>query len=151
MDRPSAHRLRRGRFSEPGRLYLLTSVTEHRTPILTDLRLARLLVAEFRHAQQASTARSLAWVVMPDHFHWLMELQQTTLSSVMRQLKSRSTCAINKACLRSGRLWQAGFHDRALRHEEDVRAIARYIIANPLRAGLVQKIGDYPHWDAVWL
>ncbi|NES12115.1 REP-associated tyrosine transposase [Pseudomonas laurentiana] len=151
MDRPSSHRLRRGRVSEPGRLYLLTSVTEHRTPILTDWRLARLLVAEFRHAQQESTARSLAWVVMPDHFHWLMELQQATLSSVMRQLKSRSTCAINRACLRSGRLWQVGFHDRALRREEDIRAIARYIVANPLRAGLVQKIGDYPHWDAVWL
>jgi hypothetical protein len=29
--------------------------------------------------------------------------------------------------------------------------LARYIVANPLRAGLVEHLGDYPHWDAVWL
>jgi hypothetical protein len=29
--------------------------------------------------------------------------------------------------------------------------MARYIIANPLRAGLVDRIGDYPLWDAMWL
>jgi hypothetical protein len=32
-----------------------------------------------------------------------------------------------------------------------LRDIARYIIANPLRAGLAESIGDYPHWDAIWL
>jgi len=29
--------------------------------------------------------------------------------------------------------------------------MARYIVANPLRAGLVERIGDYPLWDATWL
>jgi hypothetical protein len=38
-----------------------------------------------------------------------------------------------------------------LRRQDDVRAVARYIVANPLRAGLVRDIGDYSHWDAVWL
>ena len=42
-------------------------------------------------------------------------------------------------------------YDHALRKDEDVKKIARYIIANPLRAGLVEKIEDYPYWDAVWL
>ena len=46
---------------------------------------------------------------------------------------------------------QDGYHDHALRQEEDLRAVARYIIANPVRAGLVERIGDYPHWDAAWL
>ena len=35
--------------------------------------------------------------------------------------------------------------------DEDMRAMARYIVANPLRASLVEHIGDYPLWDAVWL
>jgi hypothetical protein len=38
-----------------------------------------------------------------------------------------------------------------LRRDEDLRAVARYVILNPVRAGLVQRVGDYPHWDAVWL
>jgi hypothetical protein len=49
------------------------------------------------------------------------------------------------------RLWQDGFHDRAVRRDEDIVAIARYIVANPLRAGLVERLADYPHWDAIWL
>ena len=48
-------------------------------------------------------------------------------------------------------VWQPGYFDRALRAEEDVREVARYIVANPLRASLCQYIGDYPLWDAGWL
>lgn len=151
MDRPSSHRLRRGRFSEPGRLYLLTSKTEQRAPIFSDFHLARRVVHQFREAQQEASVTSLAWVVMPDHFHWLIELHDVTLKTLMRRVKSRSTCAVNKACGRQGRLWQQGFHDRALRREEDIVAVARYIVANPLRAGLAKRLGEYPHWDAVWL
>ena len=36
----------------------------------------------------------------------------------------------------------AGFHDRALRRDEDTLSTARYIVANPLRAGLVKNIRD---------
>ncbi|MFM2004374.1 MAG: hypothetical protein RLZZ09_29 [Pseudomonadota bacterium] len=32
-----------------------------------------------------------------------------------------------------------------------MQGIARYNVVNPLRAGLVDRIGDYPHWDAAWL
>ena len=34
---------------------------------------------------------------------------------------------------------------------EDIKALSRYIVANPLRAGLVENIGEYSHWDAIWL
>ncbi|MGE8387681.1 MAG: REP-associated tyrosine transposase [Pseudomonas sp.] len=151
MDRPHSDQLRIGRFSERNRLYLLTSTTLHRAPVLSGFRSARLLVSQFRQAEEESAARSLAWVVMPDHFHWLIELGPVSLKTLMRRVKSRSTCAINRHQGRYGRLWQKGFHDRALRREEDVRAMARYIVMNPKRAGLVERVGDYPHWDAIWL
>jgi hypothetical protein len=48
-------------------------------------------------------------------------------------------------------VWQTSFHDHALRREEDVLSVARFVVANPLRAGLVKSLRDYPHWDAVWL
>lgn len=51
----------------------------------------------------------------------------------------------------SGGLWQPGFHDRAIRRQQDVRKAARYIVANPLRAGLVTDVLKYPYWDAVWM
>ncbi|MNN82247.1 hypothetical protein D3C81_1991650 [compost metagenome] len=52
---------------------------------------------------------------------------------------------------RKGSLWQQGYHDRALRRDEDLVKLARYVVANPLRAGLVEKLGDYPLWDAIWV
>ncbi|ELQ10491.1 hypothetical protein A986_22350 [Pseudomonas fluorescens BRIP34879] len=41
--------------------------------------------------------------------------------------------------------------DQAQRQQDDLVKTARHVVANPLRAGLVDRIGDYPLWDAVWL
>ena len=93
----------------------------------------------------------MAWVIMPDHFHWLIQLERYTLAQLMQAIKSRSTLTINRALNESGAFWQTGYHDRAIHDGEDLLPFARYIVANPLRAGLVEKIGDYPLWDACWL
>lgn len=143
--------LRSGRFSEPGRIYLLTAVVHQRRSVFADFVAGRLLVAELRSAVDDGWVGSLAWVVMPDHLHWLIELREVSLGAVMRREKGRSSRSVNRYLRQQGALWQAGYHDRAVRQEEDVVVIARYVVANPLRAGLVRRIGDYPMWDAVWL
>ncbi|MHC8374781.1 REP-associated tyrosine transposase [Pseudomonas sp. MDT1-16] len=146
-----AHRLRTGRYSETGQIYLLTAVVLNRQPLFRDFKSGRLVVDALRTAEREGFATSLAWVVMPDHFHWLIELQNIKLSTLMARTKSRTTVALNREMKRVGPIWQPGFHDRAIRKEEDLPAVARYIVANPLRAGLVEKVGDYPLWDAIWL
>ena len=143
--------LRRGRYSEIGRAYLVTSVCMDRVPVFADWRLGRLVVQEFRMAEELGIADSLAWVVMPDHFHWLCILRQGSLARLMQRVKSRSAIAVNRATLGNSALWQAGYHDHALREDEDIKDVARYVVANPVRAGLVTTVGDYPLWDAVWL
>nr|WP_100547733.1 MULTISPECIES: transposase [unclassified Pseudomonas] len=148
---PHSARLRAGRFSETQRIYLLTATTENREILFSDFTVGRLVVAELKTAQQDGLAESLAWVLMPDHLHWLVALQQGSISNLMRRIKGRSAKRINELTRRQGKLWQDGFHDRALRREEDVLPAARYIVANPLRAGLVNRAGDYPLWDSVWL
>ena len=149
--RPNSHRLRRGRYSEPERAYLVTAVVHQRRPVFSDWRIGRLLVAEFKRAHDSGQVNSLAWVVMPDHFHWLLQIIDGHLSHVVGVTKARCTHSVNKKIGLSGPLWQSGFHDRAIRDDEDVRHFARYVVANPLRAGLVSRIGDYPLWDAAWL
>ena len=145
-------RLRKGRSSEPNRIYLLTSVVDQRRPVFSDWRLGRLVVDQFRKAQDDGQATSLAWVAMPDHFHWLIHLHKGSLAELMCQMKSRSSRAIKERTgIIHGRVWQRSYHDRALRREEDLKACARYIVMNPIRAGLVNKVGDYPLWDAIWL
>ena len=147
----ASSRLRIGRYSELGHVYLLTTVIQGREPVFADWRLGRLVVAALRQAEEEGLAESLAWVVMPDHLHWLLALRAGSLTTLLRHTKSRSALAMNTRLGRSGRLWQKGFHDRAIRREEDLRAVARYVVSNPLRAGLVSRVGDYPLWDAMWV
>jgi REP element-mobilizing transposase RayT len=151
MDGQGNHRLREGRYSEPGRLYLLTTVTRDRIPQFVSLPFARAVIQQLRVSDQEGSCRSLAWVLMPDHLHWLIELGSTSLGNLVCAFKSRSSCALYRTGAERKHIWQPGFYDRALRRDEDVKAAARYIIANSIRAGLVQRAGDYPHWDCVWL
>ena len=96
----------------------------------------------------------MAWVLMPDHAHWLVELEaESSLSGLISTLKRESTKAANAIAInpRGTALWMPGFHDRAIRRDDDLLAVARYVVANPLRAGLVARIGDFPFWDSIWL
>lgn len=137
--------LRKGRVSEQGRVYHITTVTRERIPYFSSLENGRKLVRQLMALQADGTVETLCYVLMPDHLHWLMVLKQGELADVMRLLKGRTSHAIG------GAVWQTNYFDHAVRAEEDLRAMARYIIANPLRAGLVERIGDYSLWDAVWL
>ncbi|MBD9654645.1 transposase [Pseudomonas sp. PDM12] len=148
---PHSVSLRKGRVSQINQIYLLTAAVKDREPVFASFAVGRLLVRELHSAENLGLAESLAWVVMPDHLHWLVSLQQGSLSELMHRVKGRSALQVNRRLGRRGKLWQEGFHDRALRREEDILPTARYIVANPLRAGLVTRIGDYPFWDAVWL
>ncbi|WP_293367814.1 transposase [Nevskia sp.] len=144
--------LRRGRYSEPGRAYFVTTVTAARRPVFVDFRTARAVIAQMRALDASGAIESLAWVLMPDHLHWLLALRgDATLAQLMHQLKGSTAREVNRLQRSRGTLWQRAYHDHALRDDEDVQAIARYIVANPLRAGLVRRLGDYPHWDATWL
>jgi len=144
-------RLRKCRYSETGRPYLITTVTHNRKPIFSSFDIARLLIRELQTGSENLMIESLAWVVMPDHLHWLFVLNQSTVSEVVRHVKGKSALTINRYRRCSGPVWQKGFHDHAIRIDEDIKTVARYINANPLRAGLVENIGDYPFWDAAWL
>jgi len=141
--KPHGKDLRKGRVSLPGQVYHITTITLDRQPVFSDLRAARLLIHALREAQARDEATTLAFVVMPDHMHWLMQLGAgVSLPQVVGSVKAVTAHGLGK------RIWQGGFHDHALRREEDLAQLARYIVANPLRAGLAQRVGDYPHWDA---
>jgi REP element-mobilizing transposase RayT len=121
-------------------------------PIFADLHLGRIVVSTLHRAQVVASAATLAYVVMPDHLHWLVQLQPGhNLGTVVRMVKGASAREINRVRRTRGRVWEVGFHDHGLRREEDLQNVARYVVCNPLRAGLVRKINDYSLWDAVWV
>jgi putative transposase len=144
--------LRKGRVSIPGQIYFITTVTANREPLFRCLNTGRLVVDEMRRSEIEGRLSTLAWVLMPDHLHWLVALESgAELSAAVKIFKASSARRVNDFLQRRGSLWQRAYYDHALRGDEDIRKIARYIVANPLRAGLAEHIGDYALWDAIWL
>jgi REP element-mobilizing transposase RayT len=143
-------RLLLGRHSESGAWYVVTTVLAERRRLFTDPRLAAIVTGELTAVDTQGTA-SAAWVLMPDHLHWLFALEQSArLSKVVQRLKSRSAIAINRLRGTQGAVWQHGYYDHRLRDDEDLKVQARYLLDNPVRAGLVERIGVYPHAWCRW-
>jgi putative transposase len=148
---PGHRALRRGRRSLVGGAYLLTTVTHDRQRVFDDPPIARTVARILGARSTWSPHRCLCWVLMPDHLHALVQLGRgEPMASLMQRIKGRTAHAVAER-VSGGRLWARGYHDHALRYHEDVRACARYVVSNPLRAGLVDNVLAYPYWDAVWM
>jgi len=150
-SKPGSQALRKGRWSQGNGIYFITSVTDQRIPWFQEPEFAQVICRDIERPVCLADATVLCWVVMPDHIHLLLQLREVSLTRVISRLKSQTAIKLNREIGRSGRFWSPGFHDHALRHEENIKGIARYIVANPLRAGLVSSVGDYPYWNSVWL
>ena len=143
-------RLLLGRHSSIGLSYLLTTVVQGRAPLFACDAAAVLATREFQRLDQEGFTRSMAYVVMPDHIHWLVELRAGTLETVMKRFKSRTAQQVNRSLGRVGRFWQGGYHDHAIRSDESLYRHAMYLMGNPIRAGLATQVGQYRHAWCEW-
>jgi REP element-mobilizing transposase RayT len=144
--------LRKGRQSETGRIYLITFVTCDRKPFFRDFTLASAACRTFAKNAQAARAELLCWVLMPDHFHGLVGIGEgSDLARCVQRMKGQSSAGCRALMSQRETLWSRAVHDHALRADEDVVAAAKYVIENPVRAGLVDDAMLYPYWDAFWL
>ena len=150
---PGYRALRRGRISLPGHTYFVTTVCHRRRPYFRSWSVASAVCREFSASRLWRDSEVLCWVLMPDHLHFLVELGELeTLDALMRRMKA-VTSRVAKAVdgRREGPTWMPGFHERLMRDGLNREAAARYIVANPVRAGLVRSCREYPYWDAIWL
>lgn len=152
MRARGASALRKGRCSLPFNVYHVTTVTAERRKIFLNLAAGRILVTTLRGEWIRHQVSTLAYVVMPDHLHWLMQLPANrTLAETLRSVKSISSRLIARRLRVRTPIWQPSYHDHAIRRNESLIEIARYIVANPLRAKIVMAIGQYSLWDAIWV
>ncbi len=81
---------------------------------------------------------------MPNHLHFLVKPNEDGRSVLdfTDQLKGKSTNASWKVVWR-GKLWQRDYYDHVVRGNESLTAIARYILNNPVRKGLVAAAEEW--------
>jgi REP element-mobilizing transposase RayT len=151
--RPAGHAaLRRGRHSIAGQIYLVTFTTWRRQPHFADAATAMGAARAIADPRLWGGSALLAWVLMPDHWHGLVALGGNIgLAATIRALKTNTARQVRLDDPGLPQVWARGYHDHALRAEEDMVETARYVVLNPVRAGLVRRVGDYPFWDAAWV
>lgn len=83
-----------------------------------------------------------AWALLPNHFHLLLKTGTTSLSTVMRRLLTGYAVTFNKRHYRWGHLFQNRYKSILCQEDAYLQELTRYIHLNPLRAKLVESIGD---------
>jgi putative transposase len=142
----------RAQRSAAGQTYVVTVSTLYRRPVFLDDEAARAVCRVHTATWPWRDARLLAWVLMPAHWQGLITLgERDTLSTLIGRFKALTSRAVEDRHRVNGWLWGRGFGDRVLGADEDPVAVARHVVGHPLRAGLVQRLGDYTYWNAAWL
>ena len=124
--------------------YFITICTALRRPLFVSPTVVDDLLLILRNTCEMFEFAITAYCFMPDHAHALLTAnsERSDLRECVRRFKQVSAFQ-HKRRLQQ-RLWQPGYHDRILRDDEGTEAVIRYVMENPIRAGLTQAIGEYP-------
>ena len=136
---------------QQGYCFSLSIATAGRVPRLTEANTVRLCLDALNETGERYQTSVFAYCFMPDHLHLLVGIPAgSDLVQFVRHFKQLSAYRFRRECSHV-RLWQTRFYDHALRSEEKLPNVARYIWENPVRAGLVENPSDYPHSGSlVW-
>jgi REP element-mobilizing transposase RayT len=88
-----------------------------------------------------------AWVLMDNHFHLVVGTPEATLSRGMRQLNGDFAQHFNRRHGRDGHVFQGRFKAILVQRDAHLLEVARYVVRNPVRAGMVASPGDWP-WSS---
>jgi REP element-mobilizing transposase RayT len=128
--------------------YFLTICTRDRYPHFREADVTReawsqILQTAVKHDMEITT-----YCFMPDHAHILATgtALHTDARSFVKLAKQQAGFWFRKA--RREHLWQEGFYDHVLREEDATPNVIRYIVNNPVRAGLVESPQQYEFWGS---
>jgi len=88
-----------------------------------------------------------AYVLMDNHYHVLLRTNRANLSKAMQWMGATYTRRFNNKHLRSGHLFQGRFKNIIVQNDAYLMQLSYYIHRNPLRAGMVNRLADYP-WSS---
>jgi REP element-mobilizing transposase RayT len=137
------HPTRLERVFERNPIYFVTLCTHERRNILANAEVHQTLV-QFAKSGPDHGAWLGAYVLMPDHWHGFVALDDTKLhlSAWVKSLKNNVSKVLRTSGIQSPH-WQKGFFDHVLRSSESADEKWMYVRDNPVRAGLVTNWADW--------
>jgi REP element-mobilizing transposase RayT len=127
----------------------VTVCTDNKEQIFDSELNAKIVIDELLKAAKDLRFRILCYCLMPDHLHIIVSPGESalTLSKFLNIFKGRTT-AVFRESRDLRKIWQKSAFDHVIRTEEDLRAIIEYIMNNPVRKGIVEKVDDYPYSES---
>lgn len=132
------------RAQQPGGTFFFTLVSAARRPILTERAVRIALRSAIRQTRNEIPFTIDAWVLMPDHIHCMLALQEehSDYSKIIGKIKARTSKLLNGV---QKPLWQRRFWEHMIRNQEDWRRHMDYIHYNPVKHGWVSRVDDWPY------
>ena len=135
------------RIEFPNTLYDVTSRGDRRENIFEDDEDRELFLSTLEQVTTAFNWICYAWCLMDNHYHLLIRTSDGNLSKGMRQLNGVYTQASNRRHRRVGHLFQGRFKAILVDSDAYLLELARYIVLNPVRAGMAKKAADW-RWSS---
>ncbi len=127
--------------------YFITASAFMKQNLLQSERMANLFIELLYSYRKQEKLLLHEFVVMPNHFHLLIT-PVVTLERAMQFIKGGFSFQAKKRFGITCEIWQTSFYDHRVRNAEEYERFKNYIHDNPVRRGLVQKVGDWPFGSA---
>lgn len=138
---------RHPRIQYPGALYHITSRGSEKGLVFLDDKDRACFLAILSTVVGACEWRCYSYCLMGNHYHLLIETPKANLSKGMHRLNGVYALRFCGRHERVGHVFQRRFHDVIVDKEEYLMAVARYIVLNPVRAGICTDPADY-RWSS---
>jgi len=143
------------RYYIPNAIMFITVVTKDRQPFLKTPDDVTFFFQTLEQVQLIHPFHLLAYIILPDHFHWLMNTENAKgdFSIILKSIKWNYTLNYKKSHHISTTFspWQRRFWDHVIRDEQDLKNHMDYIHWNPVKHGYVKnpelwKYSTYSFW-----
>ena len=142
-----SYHLRKGRCSESGNLYFITTSTFNGEPTFRNESMAHTVFDSLYWLEENKRIELICCIVMPNHIHMIIQLgENQTLSGVMNSFKGFTGKKISELKNQGKPVWQKQYYEHCIRKDEDLNEIICYCYENPVRSGLVNQAKEYPFW-----
>jgi putative transposase len=135
------------RIEFPGALYHVTARGNGRQPIFEDDADCERFLAVLASTVARYHVLCHAYCLMGNHYHALLETPEGNLSRAMRQLNGAYGQGFSRRHRRPGHVLQGRFHAQIVDRNAYLHEVCRYIVLNPVRAGLVARPGEW-RWSS---
>ncbi|RLA19747.1 MAG: addiction module toxin RelE [Gammaproteobacteria bacterium] len=135
------------RIEYAGALYHVTSRGDRREDIYFEDDDREIWLALFAQVCSRFNWRCHAWCLMDNHYHIVIETIEGNLSQGMRQLNGVYTQQSNRKHGLFGHLFQGRYKAILVEKDSYLLELSRYVVLNPIRAGIVKNMGDW-QWSS---